>query len=274
MKWQLDMLKPSQPFIVLGSSNFQQRIYLKKGISHFYSFKLNEPTDLISVPDGCIDLVFVYCKNSMQAYAYGTVLKCSKQHWDGPSVVFGVRFMPGFFPAGVNTVLKDLIEKKVLLIDLIDDKDIIMRLSGVKDFEGRINTFLDEYGLLEGKRPKPMGKMELCMAVKDMIYKSGGLIKIQELSEKTDYTERYINKVFIELMGFSPKTFCKIIQFQNAIEVLNYGPDEKLTKTVMELGYYDQSKFIKDFKAFAGITPNKYLKLIHGEKYIEKIIDI
>lgn len=274
MKWQPDKLKPSQPFFVLGSNNFQQRIFLEKGISHFYSFQLNEPTDLISVPDGCIDLVFAYSKDKMQAYACGTVLKCAKHHWDGPCEIFGVRFMPGFFPAGVNTVLKDLIEKRVLLFDLIDDKRIITRLSEVYGFESRIQAFLEEYYLLEGKRSKPVGKMELCMAVKDMIYKSGGLVRIQELSEKTDYSERYINKVFIELMGFSPKVFCKIIQFQTAIEVLNYGPDEKFTKTVMELGYYDQSKFIKDFKAFAGITPSKYLKLIHGEKYKEKIIDI
>ena len=134
MRWQPDMLKPSQPFFVLGSSDFKQRIYLEKGISHFYSFKINEPADLISVPDGCIDLVFVYSKSSMQAYACGTVLKCSNQHWDGPSEIFGVRFMPGFFPAGVNTVLKDLIEKRVLLIDLIEDKGIISSLSEAYDF--------------------------------------------------------------------------------------------------------------------------------------------
>ncbi len=112
------------------------------------------------------------------------------------------------------------------------------------------------------------------MAVKEMIYKSGGLIRISEIGEKTGYSDRYINKVFIELMGFSPKTFCKIIQFQNAIDLLNYGPDEKFTSRVMELGYYDQPKFIKDFKAYAGITPSKYLKLIHGEKFKERIFDI
>ena len=58
------------------------------------------------------------------------------------------------------------------------------------------------------------------MAVKDMIYKSDGLVRIHEISEQTDYSERYINKVFIELMGFPPKTFCKIIQFQNTIDFI------------------------------------------------------
>ncbi len=274
MRWQPDKLKPSQPFFVLGSTGFKQKVFLQRGISHFYSFRIDEPTDLACVPDGCIDLLFEYSEHEMNAFACGTVLKCSSQHWEGKREIFGIRFMPGFFPAGINTYLKDLIEKRVLLVDLIDDKNIIRRMAETNDFEERVKVFLEEYELLENKHQKPAGKMELCMAVKDIIYKTGGLVKISELSEKTDYSERYINKVFIELMGFSPKTFCKIIQFQNAIELLNYGPDEKFTKRVMELGYYDQPKFIKDFKAFAGITPSKYLRQVHGKNYKEKIIDI
>lgn len=273
MRWQKDMLKPSQPFFVLGSSDFKQKVYLEKGISHFYSFKIDEPTDLLCVPDGCIDLIFEYSEHDMNAYACGSVLKCSNQHWDGNREIFGIRFMPGFFPAGVNTVLKDLIEKRVLLVDLLDDISMIRRLANEKDFERRVEVFLEEYEILDKKRQKPQGKMELCMAVKDMIYKSGGLIRIHEISEQTDYSERYINKVFIELMGFSPKTFCKIIQFQNTIEFINYGPDEIFTNRVQDLGYYDQPKFIKDFKSFAGMTPTKYRKLIRERNFKERIFN-
>lgn len=273
MRWHEDLLKPSQPFFVLGSSDFKQKIYLQRGISHFYSFKINEPTDLFTVPDGCIDLLFEYSEHDMYAYACGTVLKAANQHWDGGREVFGVRFMPGFFPAGVNTVLKDLIEKRVLLVDLLDDSTIIKKMAEVKDFEKRVEVFLSEYELLETKRPKPQGKMELCMTVKDLIYESGGLIKISEIAEEAGYSERYINKVFIELMGFPPKTFCKIIQFQNTIEFINYGPDEIFTNRVQQLGYYDQPKFIKDFKSFAGMTPTKYRKLIKERNYKERIFD-
>lgn len=273
MRWHEDLLKPSQPFFVLGSSDFRQKVYLKRGISHFYSFKINEPTDLACVPDGCIDLLFEYSEHDMNAYACGTVLKCTNQHWEGGREIFGVRFMPGFFPAGVNTVLKDLIEKRVLLVDLLDDGSMIEKLAKEKDFDSRVEVFLEEYEHLENKRQKPQAKMELCMAVKDMIYKSDGLIRIHEISDQTSYSERYINKVFIELMGFPPKTFCKIIQFQNTIDFINYGPDEIFTNRVQQLGYYDQPKFIKDFKAFAGMTPTRYRKLIRDRAYKERIFD-
>ena len=125
----------------------------------------------------------------------------------------------------------------------------------------------------ERKREKPYGKNELALSVKQRVYDSDGKIKVSELGEHTGYSERYINKVFIEKMGFSPKTFCKIIQFQRALEFLNYGAPDKMTDAAVALGYYDQSQFIRDFTRYAGITPKSYLKLVEGKQYQTKIKD-
>lgn len=266
-----DLLKPSQPFLVIGTDEFRQEVYSRQGISHFYQFKMTDSTDLMMVPDGCIDLLFEYGEQELTAFACGTVLRCSKQHWDGPREIFAVRFLPGFLPAGLNTIMKDLIEKRVLLYDLIDDTSLIDRMSRETDFYQRIRTFLEEYTRFEKRQVKPFGKMELCFAIKDLVYQSNGLIKIQEISDRTGYTERYIHKVFIELMGFSPKAFCKIIQFQKAIDVLNYGPEKKMTEIAVDLGYYDQAKFIRDFKYYAGITPSRYLKLMKEQRFRSRI---
>ena len=42
------------------------------------------------------------------------------------------------------------------------------------------------------------------MAVKELAYNSGGLMRISEMADTVGYTERYINKIFIEQMGFFP----------------------------------------------------------------------
>lgn len=262
MNWKQDKLKPTQPFFVLETTDFKQKIYLEQGISHFYSFKISDAKSLNTVPDGCIDLLFEYSKSEMRAYACGTVLKCGKQFWDKDREIFGVRFLPGYMPAGINVVLKDLINRRLLLDDIIEDRTLIEKMALETDFYQRVRIFIEEYTRFEKRRDPPFGKVELCLEVKDMVYESDGLIRVHELAENTGYTERYINKVFIELMGFSPKVFCKIIQFQRALEFLNYGAPEKMTEAAVELGYYDQPKFIRDFKEFAGITPNKYFKLV------------
>lgn len=266
-----DLIKPTQPFFVLETKNFMQKVYLKQGISHFYQFTIDEDKDLITVPDGCIDILFEYSGNDCRAYACGTVIRHGIQHWDKGRDIFGIRFMPGFMPAGINVVLKDLIERRLVLDDILEDRTIVTRVAKENDFYQRIRVFIEEYTKLENKRERPFGKLELVMAVKNLVYTSEGQIKISEISEKTGYSDRYIDKVFIEIMGFSPKTFCKIIQFQKAIELLNYGEPEKMTQAAVDLGYYDQPKFIRDFKEYAGITPNKYLKLINSENYRERV---
>lgn len=271
MVYRQDLLKPSQPFFVIDSCDFKQEIYLRQGISHFYSFYIENDIDLVAVPDGCIDIIFEYGENGMTAFACGTVLECSSQHWDGGREIFGIRFLPGNLPAGLQITQKELIKKRVLLFDLVDDRSIINRMAEETDFHQRIRVFLEEYTKFEHQQEKPKGKMEICLAVKDIIYSSDGLVKINSISEKTGYTERYIHKVFMEMMGFSPKIFCKIIQFQKAIDVLNYGSNEKMTEIAVNLGYYDQAKFIRDFKKYAGITPSRYMKKMQEAKFTKRI---
>ncbi len=129
------------------------------------------------------------------------------------------------------------------------------------DFHERIKIFLEYYTKIEKAKTRLYGKNELLQTVKKFTYESNGKIKIHDLEERTGYTKRYINKIFIEEMGFSPKIFCKNIQFKKALEILNSGRPENMTKTSVELGYYDQSQFIRDFTKFCGITPLKYLKM-------------
>lgn len=275
MLWKKDRLRPSQPFFVLEADAFYQEVYMRQGISHFYTLSLKEDAHIRVVPDACIDLIFEYDRGTMHSFVAGTALTWQERLWKGGKEYFGVRFRPGFQPAGISVVLKDLIDHKLPLEDVLVERKsrLLQKMSGQQDFYQRIRIFLEEYTKFEKKREKPFGKIELLVTVKNMVYDSDGLIRVSEMAEKTGYSERYINKVFIEQMGFSPKTFCKIIQFQRSLEFLNYGAPDKMTEAAVYLGFYDQAQFIKNFRTYAGITPKQYLMLIRSEKYKDKIIN-
>ena len=171
-----------------------------------------------------------------------------------------------------KAVRLELFDKRVPLEQAIKgDAQWLDKMVAETDFYQRIRVFLDAYTKAEKRREKPYGKKELVLSVKQMVYESDGKIKVSELKENTGYSERYINKVFLEEMGFSPKTFCKIIQFQRALEFLNYGAPDRMTDAAVALGYYDQAQFIRDFTRYAGITPKKYLKLVEERNYKSKI---
>ncbi len=269
MEYKKDKLRPSQPFLVLETQQFKQEIYLKQGISHFYTFKLDKTKKITTVPDSCVDMLFEYGDKGMTAYAIGSPIKALEVEWEGNKEYFGVRFMPGSMPVGLNVTLRELVECQFYLDDILLDNEgtFVSGMEKQKTFKERINYFLQEYTRLEKRQDKPFGKMEILMAVKDFAYNSDGLMRISEMAEKVGYTERYINKIFVEQMGFSPKIFCKIIQFQRALEFLNYGSADKMTEAAVNLGYYDQPQFIRDFKTYCGMTPKRYLMLTQHIKY-------
>lgn len=271
MIWKKDRLRPTQPYFVLESENFKQEVYLKQGISHFYTFRMKEAKQLHAVPDGCIDFFFEYTDHGIEAYVCGTPLRFRTQEWQGNRDVFGVRFMPGMQPKLITVKLKDLIDKKIPLEDVILDRSLIPLMEEQEDFYQRIRIFLQQYTKMQNQPEKYSEKRELLWSVKQMVYESDGKVKIAQMQEKTGYTVRYINKVFIDEMGFPPKTFCKIIQFQRALEFLNYGAPDKMTDAAVYLGYYDQPQFIRDFKAYCGVTPLKYLKMVEEHTYKKQI---
>lgn len=274
MKWKQERLYPTQPYLVLDSSNFRQRIYVRYGISHFYSCSLPAGRLLRIVPDGCVDILLIYKDGQVTGIAAGTFLTYHETKTSLCGEIFGVRFLPGMLPAFLHIRPKDLLEHYIPLEDLLPDGSTLLTdMAAQKTFAGRISTFLSHYLHEEKNRQKPYGKTELVQAVKQLAYESDGKIRIGEMQEKTGYSKRYIHKVFIEDMGYSPKTFCKIIQFQRSLKYLNYGAPEKMTDAAVMLGYYDQSQFIRDFEKFAGTTPGRYLQMIRQEHYQDKIID-
>ncbi len=57
----------------------------------------------------------------------------------------------------------------------------------------------------------------------------------------------------------SAKMFLKLVRINNTINILKYT-DYNLADNAQILGFYDQSHFIKDFKAICGVTPKSFME--------------
>lgn len=271
---RMDRLKPSQPYFVLDTRDFYQEVYLKQGISHFYTYKLNDGMPLRIVPDGCIDFFFEYGDGGMQSFVCGTPTIYTVQEIKSTHEIFGVRFMPGAQPRMLKCRMRDLLSSRLTLQSQLKEtveRKWLDELEEEKDFYQRIRIFIQAFTSAEKKVEAPYGKDELVWSVKQMIYESNGNIKISNLQESTGYSSRYINKVFLEEMGFSPKVFCRILRFQRALELLNDGELDSMTALSTSLGYYDQSQFIHDFSNCAGTTPGAYRRLVESRDYRSRI---
>lgn len=95
----------------------------------------------------------------------------------------------------------------------------------------------------------------------DAINKSQGMISINELEKKTGYSRRYIDILFKEHIGMSPKLLSSIIRFQRFYQPWVQKELQTFIKDNLYTYYYDQSHFIKEFKRFTGFTPRKFSEI-------------
>jgi len=69
--------------------------------------------------------------------------------------------------------------------------------------------------------------------------------------------KRFIER-FKRDVGLTPKRYCRIRRFQQALRCAHGGPAVNWTQVALDCGYFDQAHFIHDFRGFSGVTPTAY----------------
>jgi len=135
-----------------------------------------------------------------------------------------------------------------------DMRDVLEALADATDNETRIRTieaFLTQQ--LRDNKPDPLVG-ETVRLIKD----SKGLIKIKDLAGTLHISQDPLEKRFRTQVGTTPKQYASIIRLRNIIDTWSSYPS--LTNASYEAGYFDQSHFIKDFRAFTGESPKDFFR--------------
>jgi AraC-like DNA-binding protein len=71
-------------------------------------------------------------------------------------------------------------------------------------------------------------------------------------------------QLFREHVGLTPKLFCRVRRFRAALDRIENGIPVRWAELAADCGYFDQAHLIRDFRAFAGITPLKYSRALEA----------
>jgi AraC-like DNA-binding protein len=85
-----------------------------------------------------------------------------------------------------------------------------------------------------------------------------GAISIRSLARQLGLSQDRFEKRFRQEVGASPKQYCSVLRFRSALG--DYRADSNLAGLASEAGYYDQSHFIREFRAVTGESPRKFLR--------------
>lgn len=82
--------------------------------------------------------------------------------------------------------------------------------------------------------------------------------RIGWIADRVALSPRRFAERFARDVGITPKRYCRLLRFQDAVGRAHPGPSLDWAGFALACGYYDQAHFIHEFQAFAGMTPTAY----------------
>lgn len=83
---------------------------------------------------------------------------------------------------------------------------------------------------------------------------------IGQLVARVGLSPRRFIQLFTAEVGLTPKVFCRVRRFQQALALIEQDEEVDWAGVAIECGYYDQPHFIHDFRAFCWMNPTVYLR--------------
>jgi len=225
----------------------------------------------IIVPDGRAKIIIPY-RNDVRAMAGGKLLS-AKQH---QILLIGIQSNPvtiASTTAATSTIGVELTPRGLYHFFNLHMHEIANRIVSFEDILGswgrRLQQRIGEaanpqvkIALLQGaladlltRNTKDYSLLDYTL---DIIRRSHGIVTVRSLEAQTGFTKRYLDILFKNHVGLSPKSYANILRFQTAYQLWIQGKAPIFSGDTPQAYYYDQSHFIKEFKRFTGFTPHKY----------------
>lgn len=218
--------------------------------------------------DGCAELVFHYhgvfdelFLNGKSEKSFNAGLDAQSQRFRRFSIsqnfgIFGVYLYPyavsHLFSIPATELKNQLLDLKTLLGK--DENGLEEKMILAPDTPSRVRILTQ---FLENRLPSTKPVRPGVFETINFIIKCNGMVKVETLAERNFLSTRQFERNFKRFSGFAPKLFSRIIRFQTALNL--YGKEQiSLTEIAYDMGYADQSHFIRDFKEFSGQNPKEF----------------
>jgi AraC-like DNA-binding protein len=243
-----------------------------------HEFGINEDSYVYrSVADGCVEMVFHYRSAFDELVADGPAHNWqSGIHFQSSQYrrfetkqsfgIFGAYIYPFAVPYFFN-VPSERTSNEMLSLDTFLG-------NGGTELEEKIMTARDNYkraellaAFLERRLLSARIKDNaIATSIKHVIH-AGELNTVEQLAYKFNLSTRQFDRKFKEYAGFGPKMYMRLVRLSNALK--QQANNKSLSQIAHECGYYDQSHFIHDVKAFTGYHPGFYFSgKAEGTEYL------
>jgi AraC-like DNA-binding protein len=262
-----DLMTP--PLDDLGFQLISPSMALRSHVRSFWYFKretrLDNYREEFMHPNGGYGIVFNFGDplrlNSQvltaPVFLDGTNTASSKMGFIGVVEQIGISFWVGGAYPVLGLPLSELHNLVLPFGDL--DKavlnDLYGRLIEARSLSARV-SILEQWLLhrLNGGRERHA----IIPASLDALRSAKGQLPIPALAEQFYISQRQLERLYQMQVGMSPKQYTGLLRVEAARLALKDLHGRSTTDLAMDLGFYDQAHFIREFSAVVGMTPHQY----------------
>ena len=180
------------------------------------------------------------------------MLTAARIRYPGRALVLGARFAPGAAGSLVAPPPAELVDRVVGLDDLWrgvqsltdslasarDDAERLMRMERAFERRMRPGIVADPAAATLEQRPEAL--------------------RIADLAREAGVSERQLERRFRARLGITAAMARRIARVLRASRMISSNPDTPWQELMHACGFYDQAHLIREFRAFAGLTPRAY----------------
>ncbi|MBB6669406.1 helix-turn-helix domain-containing protein [Cohnella nanjingensis] len=175
--------------------------------------------------------------------------------------VFGVKFRPGAFYLFLHKPVSTLTDRMVPFQEAfgMSSQALEQRLFAQETAEQMIplaESFIRE------RLPEPDTNVDFINTIVQSIISDRSIVKVDDILARYQIHKRQFQILFRQYVGVSPKWIIQRYRLHEAVEKMADGDILDWSNLALDLGYYDQAHFIKDFKSIVGKSPEIYSKLL------------
>jgi AraC-like DNA-binding protein len=217
----------------------------------------HEPFAQETLPHPCVNFVI----GAHRPGVHGVGTNRFVAELEGRGWVLGAKFRPGAFHAFFGRDVSELTERDEPIASVFGEQgaaleaDVLARGGGPACipsveafFRARIPRETDD-------------NIALAARAVDMVRADPSIGRASDLAARVSLAPRSLERLFERYVGVPPKWIIRRYRIHEACERVRSGATPSWSALAVELGYFDQSHFIRDFKSQVGRTPAQYAEL-------------